>query len=77
MISVITDYYTHEFNEEEGVTAAFFSTKTETKYRVYFYPARDFFEYIEEGKVIYDYGYYFGFTKVEPNEDKKSTLILA
>ncbi|HUZ57194.1 MAG TPA: hypothetical protein VMU83_00255 [Hanamia sp.] len=71
MIPLITDYYTHEFNEDEGVTVAFFSTKTSTKYRVYFYPAKDFFDYIKADSVIYLYGYYFGFTKIAPNEDKK------
>ncbi len=68
---MIAEYYTHQFVQEEGITAANFLTNSGTKYRVYFYPAKDYFDYIEEGSIIYLYGFYFGFTKIFPNEDKK------
>lgn len=70
MIRTITDYYTHEFNIDEGITVALFTTKTDTKYRVYFYPVKDYFDTIPEDSIISTHGFYFGFTKVEPNENK-------
>ena len=70
MICKINDYYSQEFNEEGGVIAANFTTKTGTKYRVYFYPAKDYFDQISEGTNLSSCGYYFGFTKVAPNEGK-------
>lgn len=73
MIRTIYDYYTHEFREEGGIVAAYFQTKTGTEYRVYFYPAKDTFD-ISHDSVLYRRGYYFGFTKVSPNEDKKEAF---
>ena len=70
MIRTITDYYSHEFLEDEGIIAAIFITRTQTEYRVYFYPTKDYFENIPEGGLIYQRGYHFGFTKVAPNENK-------
>ena len=71
MISTIYDFYSHEFITEDGVIVASFTTKTSTEYRVYFYPAKDYFDDVVDGSIISMYGYYFGFTKVAPNEDKK------
>ncbi len=71
MLRTIYDYYTHEFKEEDGIVVSYFQTKTGTAYRVYFYPAKDYFETLAYDSLIYNNGYYFGFTKVEPNESKK------
>ncbi|MCP9750465.1 DUF6169 family protein [Ferruginibacter sp. HRS2-29] len=70
MIRQIHDYYSHEFNEDDGVIAANFITKTGTQYRVYFYPAVDYFDQIQSGMRLSEASYYFGFTKVAPNEGK-------
>ncbi len=69
MLRTIYDYYTYEFSEDNGIIVAYFQTKTNTGYRVYFYPAKDYFDYLIENSLIYNDGYYFGFTKVAPNED--------
>ena len=71
MLRTVFGYYTYEFREENDVIVAYFQTKTHTEYRVYFYPAREYFDILEPQTFIYKYGYYFGFTKVEPNEFKK------
>jgi hypothetical protein len=70
-----TDYYSHEFitekNLDSEVIASVFTTKTGTEYRVYFYPLIEYFDYINESHLITNGGYFFGFTKVAPNEDLK------
>ncbi len=52
MIRTVYDYYTYEFKEEEGIVVAYFQTKRGTGYRVYFYPARDYFDYISADSLI-------------------------
>lgn len=69
--------YSYIFQEEEQVTAAFFTTKTGTGYRVYFYPAADFFSQLDPGSLLYRFGYYFGFTKLDPNEGKSEPIDLS
>lgn len=71
MIHTISHYYSHEFKEEDSIVVAYFKTKTGTGYRVYFYPARDYFGDMLNAGFISQNGYYFGFTKIHPNEDKK------
>lgn len=73
MLRTIHDYYTHEFKEEDGIVVAYFETKTDTGYRVYFYPGKDYFDNLSDG-FIYKYSYFFGFTKVDPNEDKREAF---
>lgn len=74
MVFIVTDFYTYEFIEEEGVIVSVFNTKTGTKYRVYFYPAKDYFPYLKEDSVIFLYGYFFGFTKIGEDEFKKENF---
>lgn len=75
MLKTIHDFYTYEFNEEDGITAAYFKTKSDTPYRVYFYPARDYFEnLLNPEDFIYKNGFFFGFTKIGEFEDKKEPL---
>lgn len=71
MIFRITDYYSYEFIEEGGVYSSNFITKTGTEYRVYFYPVSEYADLIEEGSILYTYGYHFGFTKIGEDEFKK------
>ena len=66
-----TDYYSHEFTVEGDVIAALFTCKSGTQYRVYFYPYKEYNIAAEEGTIIYDFGYLFGFTKVGDAENKK------
>lgn len=70
MIRNVFDYYSHLFQEENEITAAYFITNTGTEYRIYFYPAGDYFDYIDMESLLYKDGYYFGFTKLTPNEEK-------
>ena len=74
MVFLFNDYYTYEFIEEEGIIVSVFNTKTGTKYRVYFYPAKDYFSYLNEDCVIYLYGYFFGFTKIGEDEFKRENF---
>jgi Family of unknown function (DUF6169) len=74
MIRRITDFYSHLFQEEEGVTAAYFKTNSGTEYRVYFYPITEYFDKLDKDTILYNYGYYFGFTKMAPNEEKKEPI---
>lgn len=74
MIRRISKFYSYLFQEEEGITAAYFRTKSETEYRVYFYPIPEYFEKINVDTSLYKYGYFFGFTKLAPNEGKKESL---
>ena len=64
------DFYSYIFQEEEDITAAYFTTRSETGYRVYFYPIVAHFEHFQEGNLINKTGYFFGFTKLSPNEEK-------
>jgi hypothetical protein len=74
MIRKITDFYSYLFQEEEGVTTAYFKTNTGTEYRVYYYPIPEYFDTIKEDTLLYNSGHFFGFTKLAPNEDKKEPL---
>lgn len=74
MIRKITDFYSYLFQEEEGVIAAYFKTNSGTEYRVYFYPVPEYFDTLKEDTFLYKFGYFFGFTKMAPNEDKKEPL---
>jgi len=74
MIRRLTEFYSYLFQEEEGITAAYFQTNTGTEYRVYFYPISEYFESLDPSTLLYHYGYFFGFTKMAPNEQKKEPL---
>lgn len=74
MIGRIVDFYSYLFQEQEGVIAAYFKTNTGTEYRVYFYPVTEYFDTLKEDTLLYRYGYFFGFTKLAPNEEKKEPL---
>jgi hypothetical protein len=74
MIRKSTDFYSYLFQEEEGITAAYFQTKTGTEYRVYFYPIPEYFEKLSPDTQLYHCGYFFGFTKLAPNEGKKEPI---
>lgn len=69
--------YSYIFQEEEQVTVSFFTTKTGTDYRVYFYPAAEFFTHLDPTSLLYRYGYFFGFTKLNPNEGKAEPIDLS
>ena len=55
MLRTVFGYYTYEFREENDVIVAYFQTKTHTEYRVYFYPAREYFDILEPQTFIYRY----------------------
>jgi Family of unknown function (DUF6169) len=74
MIRKLTEFYSYLFQEEEGITAAYFQTITGTEYRVYFYPIPEYFERLSPDTQLYNFGYFFGFTKLAPNEGKKEPL---
>jgi hypothetical protein len=74
MIRKITDFYSYLFQEEEGVIAAYFKTNSGTEYRVYYYPIPEYFDKLPEDTLLYKFGYFFGFTKLAPNEGKKEPL---
>lgn len=74
MIRRLTDFYSHLFQEDEGIIAAYFQTKTGTEYRVYFYPIPEYFETLSSDTQLYHWGYFFGFTKLAPNEGKNEPL---
>lgn len=69
--------YSYLFQEEEKVTAAYFTTKTGTEYRVYFYPASEYFTDLSDSVLLTKYGFFFGFTKLEPNENKAEAMDLS
>jgi hypothetical protein len=66
-----TEFYSYLFQEEDGVIAVYFKTKTDTAYRVFFYPFYDTFDSVDTKSVLSNVGFFFGFTKLEPDEDKK------
>lgn len=74
MIRRVSAFYSYLFQEEQGITAAYFKTKTDTEYRVYFYPISEYFEKLSDETFLYRFGYFFGFTKLAPNEGKKEPL---
>lgn len=47
-----------------------FITKASTEYRVYFYPASEYSEHVQNYEKLSKHGFISGFTKVHPNEDK-------
>lgn len=71
MIRRVSAFYSYLFQEEQGITAAYFKTKTDTEYRVYFYPISEYFEKLSDETFLYRFGYFFGFTKLAPNEGKE------
>lgn len=74
MIRKIAEFYSFLFEEEESITVAYFSTKSETKYRAYFYPIPDYFDKLSPETLLYQFGYHFGFTKLAPNEERKEPI---
>ena len=74
MIRTSTDFYSYLFQQEQGITAVYFITNTETEYRVYFYPISEYFEGLGSDTQLFHYGYFFGFTKLAPNETKVEPL---
>lgn len=74
MIRRVSKFYSYLFQEEEGITAAYFRTKSQTEYRVYFYPIPEYFDKLNADTSLYNHGYFFGFTKLAPNEGKKEPL---
>jgi Family of unknown function (DUF6169) len=74
MIRKLSDFYSYLFQEEDGITAAYFQTITGTEYRVYFYPIHEYFDKLSPDTQLSNFGYFFGFTKMAPNEDKKEPL---
>jgi hypothetical protein len=74
MVKTSSNFYSYLFQEEEGITAAYFKTKTGTEYRVYFYPIHETFDFLNSETLIYHTGFFFGFTKLKPNEDKKEPI---
>lgn len=62
-------FYSEQYND--GSVAYTFTTKTSTEYRVYFYPACDYSDYVSQYQLLSAFGFICGITKVEPNEDKK------
>ena len=74
MSPVVKDFYSHSFDTEEEITVAWFQTKTDTVYRAYFYPLKDYLDIVEAGTTLFEKGYFFGFTKVGENEDKKEPM---
>lgn len=75
MIRKITEFYSYLFQEEDDISASYFQTNTGTEYRVYFYPISEYFEKLGSDTLLYQYGYFFGFTKLAPKA-KKNPLIL-
>lgn len=74
MIRRVSKFYSYLFQEEQEITAAYFRTKSETEYRVYFYPIPEYFDKLNADTSLYHFGYFFGFTKLAPNEGKKEPL---
>ena len=54
MIRRVSKFYSYLFQEEEGITAAYFRTKSETEYRVYFYPIPEYFEKLNANKLVFN-----------------------
>lgn len=70
-------FYSYSFTvTDDGSVYYSFSTKTGTGYRVYFYPAADYSDYVLNYPELSNHGYIFGFTKVEPDEDKAENMDL-
>jgi hypothetical protein len=76
MISKANEFYSYLFQEEEGITAAYFQTNAGTGYRVYFYPISAYFDILSPETQLYQHGYFFGFTKLAPNEGRKEAIDL-
>ncbi|KAA9041615.1 hypothetical protein FW778_06230 [Ginsengibacter hankyongi] len=74
MLPVVKDFYSHSFDTEEDITVAWFQTKTDTVYRAYFYPLKDYLDIVKSGTILFEKGFFFGFTKVGDNEDKKEAM---
>jgi hypothetical protein len=74
MIRTLKQFYSYIFQEEQGITAAYFQTNSGTEYRVYFYPVPEYFDILSSNTKLYACGYFFGFTKIAPNEEKKEPL---
>lgn len=71
MIRRVSEFYSYLFQEEQGITVAYFKTKSGTEFRVYFYPIPEYFERLNSDTFLYRYGYFFGFTKLAKYEGKR------
>jgi hypothetical protein len=84
MILQDTEFYSYLFQEEDDIIAAYFNTKGDIKYRIYFYPAIEYTDKLSDDAFLVKNGYFFGFNKLPPNEDKaapfdhkiKNTLLI-
>lgn len=65
------DFYSYLSEESSGAIAYLFQTKTDTRYRVFFYPVADYNQYFENCPYTLQHGYIFGIAKGDPHEDKK------
>lgn len=65
--------YLADVSDDDSIAYSF-TTKTGTIYRVYFYPAKDYSDYVQAYPYLHQHGYIFGFTKTEPNENKTEAL---
>ena len=74
--SRINDFYSYIFQEEEDITAAYFTTRSETGYRVYFYPITAYFEHFQEGNLINKTGYFFDLRSCFQTKKKLNRLTL-
>jgi hypothetical protein len=59
-----------EFDDQDGSVSYTFTAKTGTDYRVYFYPAKDYSDYVVPYRFLSEFGFICGITKVAPNEFK-------
>lgn len=57
-------------HDDDGSVAYAFTAKTGTDYRVYFYPAKDYSDYVVPYRFLSEFGFICGITKVVPNEFK-------
>ncbi len=71
---LLPDFYSFRFQEEESVIAAYFKTVTGTEYRVYFYPANQYFSQLAPESKLYQLGFHFGFTKLYAYEALKEPI---
>ncbi len=63
-------HYPFDFKQEANIIIATFTKVTNTQYRVYFYPCQEYLTNINTDSNLYRSCYFFGFTKLSPNERK-------
>jgi hypothetical protein len=68
------NFYDFFSETESGIIAYSFQTKTETKYRVFFYPVNQYLELFENYPYMNNKGYFTGITKYGQNENLKEPL---